>query len=322
MGAVSQIGGKKEARLAALAEQKQLASLLAGGVAGSLSSTVTCPIEVVKTKLQGSSLSSPGTIVGQILQREGVRGFFRGLPPTLLGILPARSTYFWAYSTTKSWLVKRWEENPVVHIASAVVAGVVSNTVTNPIWMVKTRLQLFAGEANAYEGFRNSVSRIFQEEGVSGFFRGLSASYWGVAEGAIHFVIYEGLKQRLVASKPGTATGEKVEASKLELFGAAAVAKLFASALTYPHEVVRTRMRIPPAPGQLPKYRTMIQSLSTIGREEGMKGLYGGMGAHLLRVVPNAALMFLTYESVMRWFDRIEKENSQSQKTELALRRQ
>lgn len=42
----------------------------------------------------------------------------------------------------------------------------------------------------------------------------------------------------------------------------------------------------------------MVQSLITIFKEEGTRGLYGGMPAHLMRVVPNAAIMFLVVELV------------------------
>lgn len=42
----------------------------------------------------------------------------------------------------------------------------------------------------------------------------------------------------------------------------------------------------------------MIQSLRTIFKEEGTRGLYGGMPAHLMRVVPNAAIMFLVVEMI------------------------
>jgi len=70
--------------------------------------------------------------------------------------------------------------------------------------------------------------------------------------------------------------------------------------------VIRTRLREQPLTvGGIPKYRSMIQSLRLIAREEGRAGLYAGMGPHLLRVVPNTALMFLVYESVMRSVDRM-----------------
>jgi solute carrier family 25 protein 33/36 len=76
----------------------------------------------------------------------------------------------------------------------------------------------------------------------------------------------------------------------------ASVAKLIAAAATYPHEVIRTRLR----EANNTKYDGLVSGLIRIGKEEGYRGLYGGMGAHLIRVVPNAAIMFLTYEMVVQ----------------------
>lgn len=54
------------------------------------------------------------------------------------------------------------------------------------------------------------------------------------------------------------------------------------------------------AAGTTPKYTGLVQALKLIFKEEGVAGLYGGMATHLLRVVPNAAIMFWTYELVVR----------------------
>lgn len=43
--------------------------------------------------------------------------------------------------------------------------------------------------------------------------------------------------------------------------------------------------------------------MKVVAKEEGLVGLYGGMGAHLTRVVPNAAIVFLVYESIMSFFE-------------------
>jgi solute carrier family 25 protein 33/36 len=80
-----------------------------------------------------------------------------------------------------------------------------------------------------------------------------------------------------------------VSLNPIEYLTVASSAKLIAAAVTYPHEVVRTRLR--EQRGQNSRYTGFIQCLSLIAKEEGVKGLYGGMGAHLLRVVPNAAIM-------------------------------
>lgn len=280
-------------------------------------------MEVVKTHLQASkggsevalSAKGPFSVARNIARAEGPRGFFRGLIPTLIGILPARATYFWAYATSKSYLSARFGESPVVHMLSAAAAGVSSNTLTNPIWLIKSRVQLQVGAAAGnplvYRGYRDAMVRIFREEGVAGYFKGLTASYWGVTEGALHFVVYERIKARLVAENRRKAqadflrTGDPERLTSVQYLTAAAVSKLIASMATYPHEVVRLRMREQPKfVGALPKYRGMIQALRVIAKEEGTRGLYAGMGTHLARVVPNAALMFFTYETVVKWIEK------------------
>jgi solute carrier family 25 protein 33/36 len=90
-------------------------------------------------------------------------------------------------------------------------------------------------------------------------------------------------------------------------FTAAAGAKLFAAVVTYPHEVVRTRLRQAPTTATKSgmvrmKYTGLIQCFRTVAREEGMVGLYGGMTPHLLRVVPSAAIMFGMYEVILKLF--------------------
>jgi solute carrier family 25 protein 33/36 len=64
-------------------------------------------------------------------------------------------------------------------------------------------------------------------------------------------------------------------------------------------KVVRTRLRQTPKDGIL-KYTGLVQCFRLIFKEEGLAGLYGGLTAHMMRVVPNAAIMFGTYEAMLR----------------------
>ncbi|KAM3577434.1 hypothetical protein VYU27_000597 [Nannochloropsis oceanica] len=297
----------------ALARQKQLYSLFAGGLAGAVASSITCPIEVVKTQLQSSRIgggSNPFKVAREILAADGLKGFFRGLPPTLVGIIPARATYFWAYSTSKHALTPSLGDSTLTHILSGIAAGVTGNTITNPIWMVKTRMQLLADGAagqKAYTGYRNAISRIYREEGVKGFWKGLSASYWGCSEGCIQFVVYEKLKKQLLIRNNERRSSQGLKESEdlppAYTLGAAAFSKFIATTTTYPHEVVRTRLREQARNGAF-KYRSMWQSLRLIAKEEGRRGLYAGMGTHIARVVPNTAIMFLSFELVNTFLGR------------------
>lgn len=124
----------------------QLLNLFSGGFAGTVSSTITSPLEVVKTQLQASSgaTSSPLAIAKSIYKQDGIPGFWRGLPPTLVGIIPARSIYFASYEGTKTYLTPKVGTGTVNALMSGLAAGIAANTATNPIWMVKTRMQVQA----------------------------------------------------------------------------------------------------------------------------------------------------------------------------------
>ena len=64
-------------------------------------------------------------------------------------------------------------------------------------------------------------------------------------------------------------------------------------------EVLRTRLREAPAQGDKRRYTGLVQSTRLIFAEEGLRGFYKGLLPHIIRVVPNSALIFLTYEFVI-----------------------
>jgi solute carrier family 25 protein 33/36 len=230
--------------------------------------------------------------------------------PHTVGIIPTRAIYFWAYGTTKSYLNTTLGNSPANHLLSAFSAGITSNTITNPLWMVKTRFQIIADTTvgqRKYGSYGEVVQTIMKEEGPLGFFKGITASYIGCFEGAIQWIAYEKFKTLLSVDMT---TKEDRTPSPTEYFFAAAGAKFIAVCATYPHEVVRTRLREQATNG-LFKYKGFFGTLSTIAKEEGRKGLYGGMGMHLGRSVPNAAVMFVTFELVSSYLNK--RSNMQQQ---------
>jgi solute carrier family 25 protein 33/36 len=105
----------------------------------------------------------------------------------------------------------------------------VSSISTNPIWVVKTRLQLDRERRPTSLG--SVVRSIWRESGLRGFYLGLTASIYGISETVVHFVVYEYLKARLVERRGG----EPGPSLFLGLMGCGAASKAGATCLAYPH---------------------------------------------------------------------------------------
>lgn len=89
---------------------------------------------------------------------------------------------------------------------------------------------------NAFE----CVQRVYQMDGLRGFYRGMSASYAGISETVIHFVIYESIKRKLLQFKAHASMDEEDESVKdasdfVGMMLAAATSKTCATTIAYPH---------------------------------------------------------------------------------------
>ncbi|GAA5998865.1 uncharacterized protein JCM10292_005757 [Rhodotorula paludigena] len=280
-------------------------SMVAGAGAGLITSVATCPLDVVKTKLQaGGGQQGPSGLLGTVRHiwvHDGFRGMYRGLGPTIIGYLPTWAIYFTVYDQVKARLsAVRGPDDPVAHIISAMTAGASGTILTNPLWVVKTRFmtqQTSSGEQR-YRHTWDALVRIYREEGGKAFYRGMLPSLFGVVHVAVQFPLYERFK---VMSRP--ADGSDIPSSTILVCSSAS--KMIASIATYPHEVLRTRLQIQKraraAQGaEAEAFEGVIKTFQRILAEEGVAGFYRGMGTNLLRTVPASALTILSYELIMR----------------------
>ena len=119
-------------------------------------------------------------------------------------------------------------------------SGFVACTATNPVWFVKTRLQL---DQNRQLTTRETIRRIYAKSGILGFYKGITASYMGISETVIHFVIYEAVKKRLQdwSQSNRTLLDEEYDVEKktsidfIQFMAAGAISKTVASSIAYPH---------------------------------------------------------------------------------------
>jgi len=142
---------------------------LAGSCAGLTQVVVTNPYELIKVRLQTSSLG-----MGQVLRDLGIRGLFTGAKATLLRDIPFSALYFTLYGNFKAYNRDASGHLPFWKLfASSGVAGMIAAASVTPADVIKTRLQVKSldGEIK-YKGIIDCFQRIVKEEGPRALFKG------------------------------------------------------------------------------------------------------------------------------------------------------
>lgn len=175
---------------------------------------------------------------------QGVRGFYGGVSPALVGSVASWALYFFAYNEAKALMsTHAGATGTGAHMTSAAAAGVFVASVTNPIWLIKTRLQLQSRGPRRYAGALDCLIQTVRDEGVCGLYRGLVPSLLLVTHGAIQFGIYEQLRSWAIARNSRDGSDEDVQPSALSVSAMSMVSKATASLVTYPSQVIRARLQ-------------------------------------------------------------------------------
>ncbi|KAL1550273.1 Nicotinamide adenine dinucleotide transporter 1, chloroplastic [Salvia divinorum] len=283
----------------------------AGAAAGAIAATFVCPLDVIKTRLQVHGLprltnaNIRGSVIIQslehIFQKEGLRGMYRGLSPTMLAMFPNWAVYFTIYEQLKSVLGSddvNQQLSVGANMAAASGAGAATAITTNPLWVVKTRFQTQGMRTGVvpYRGTLSALKRIACEEGIRGLYSGLVPALAGISHVAIQFPTYEKIKSYL--AKQGNTTIDKLTASDVAL--ASSVSKIFASTLTYPHEVVRSRLQEQGYHSEK-QYSGVVDCIKKVFKQDGIPGFYRGCAINLMRTTPAAVITFTSFEMIHRF---------------------
>ncbi|KAI4366972.1 hypothetical protein MLD38_022764 [Melastoma candidum] len=190
--------------------------LLAGGLAGAIAQTAVYPMDLVKTRLQthaceGGKVPSIGSLSRDILVQEGPRAFYRGVVPSLIGMIPYAVIDLAAYETLKDMSKKSMvyfflrlfalssEPGPLVQLGCGTISGALGATCVYPLLVVRTRMQAQSvNDEGAYKGMSDVFRRTFRNEGIRGFYKGLFPNLlWVVPSASITYLVYETMKKSL-----------------------------------------------------------------------------------------------------------------------------
>ncbi|AET39533.1 NAD+ transporter Ecym_4494 [Eremothecium cymbalariae DBVPG len=295
--------GKQLPLLSRRLEETEITAL-SGALAGFISGIIVCPLDVAKTRLQAQGLLSNsryysgilGTL-SRIVKDESYRGLYKGLVPIVLGYFPTWMIYFSIYERCKKRYPAVFMNDFMANSASALTAGAITTALTNPIWVVKTRLMIQSNKkyfSVYYNGTLDAFRKMYRLEGLKVFYSGLVPSLFGLFHVAIHFPVYEQLKCWLHYNAPTTGDldqlGHNLHLGRLIV--ASCISKMVASTITYPHEILRTRMQIR-ATGLHSGVLSMISKLYV---NEGFIGFYSGFTTNIARTLPTSAVTLVSFE--------------------------
>ena len=158
-----------------------------------------------------------GAAVRRMVSSEGGwANMYKGLRPTLLGVVPYAGLSFMTFETLKSYVVRAHDadrgsgatamtdaELPTMwRLGCGGLAGLLSQSATYPLDIVRRRMQVASASSqhtHDYKGVIDALRKIAQSEGVArGLYKGLSMNWLkGPVAVAVSFTVNDTLKGKI-----------------------------------------------------------------------------------------------------------------------------
>ncbi|KAL5771357.1 hypothetical protein ACOSP7_015511 [Xanthoceras sorbifolium] len=180
------------------------ASSIAGAVAGVSSTLCMYPLELLKTRLtiQRGSYKNLLDAFLKIVWEEGPAELYRGLTPSLIGVIPYAAANYFAYDTLRKAYKKAFEQEEVGNTMTLLIgsaAGAISSSATFPLEVARKHMQAGALNGRQYKNLLCGLASILEKEGLPGLYRGLGPSCMKLVPAAgISFMCYEACKRILI----------------------------------------------------------------------------------------------------------------------------
>lgn len=139
----------------------------------------------------------------KILKEEGPAELYRGLAPSLIGVIPYAAANYFAYDTFRKTYRKVFKQEKIGNIETLLIgsaAGAISSTATFPLEVARKHMQVGAlSGRQVYRDVLHALASIVEQEGIQGLYRGLGPSCMKLVPAAgISFMCYEACKRILI----------------------------------------------------------------------------------------------------------------------------
>lgn len=196
-----------------------LVDLLAGSASGGTAVLFTYPLDLARTKLAYQVVDKKGCLTngmsrshGQpayhgikdvfrsVYKEGGIRGLYRGVGPTLIGILPYAGLKFYVYEELKRHVPEEHQKSIVMRLSCGALAGLLGQTFTYPLDVVRRQMQVENMQASVkgdarYRSTVEGLVTIVRSQGWKQLFAGLSINYMKIVPSvAIGFTAYDTMK--------------------------------------------------------------------------------------------------------------------------------
>jgi len=295
---------KQEEPIRVLGMPPFLADFLMGGVAAAVSKTAAAPIERVKLLVQNQDeMIKAGRLdrryngIMDCFRRttasEGVMALWRGNTANVIRYFPTQALNFafrdkfkkmFGYKKDRDGYAKWMAGN----LASGGAAGATSLLFVYSLDYARTRLANDAKSAKKgggdrqFNGLLDVYRKTLASDGIAGLYRGFAPSVAGI-------VVYRGLYFGMYDSiKPIALVGPLAD-NFLASFALGWLVTTGAGICSYPLDTVRRRMMM--TSGEAVKYKGSIDAFQQIVAREGVRSLFKGAGANILRGVAGAGVL-------------------------------
>jgi hypothetical protein len=257
------------------------------------------------------------SIVGlyrDILRNEGWKGLWAGNGANLLRIFPAKAVVFSSNDMYKSMLInlttnKNTNSNsktdklsaPLSFLAGG-LAGMTASALTYPLDLARGRisgkLATVSGKKE-YGGIIQTVVLTVKDEGVRALYKGVTPTilgampYEGIKFGTV------GLLENLFPKKRGAEEGVSTPVLRKMLFGG--LGGVMAGLITYPNDTVRRLLQMQGSRGTQNAFTGYWDCVGQTYRAHGIPRFYRGITINIIRMAPNAAVQFGSYELLKQW---------------------